>query len=452
VTTEECIADLGREGIVRRSTQRAVEDPQIDATRPKSVLARNRPFLLLWSGESISLLGSEISVVALPSLAVLALGTGAVGVGALMALQWLPFVLLAPIMGVFTDRLRRRPLMQLANVARCVILGSLPLAAVLGHLTLAHLYVAALLKGVFDVVFQLAYQAYIPQVLDRADLVEGNVKTQLSKSIAMTVGRSAGGGLVSLIGAARAVAADAVSYFLAALLLLFIREKEPRPAPAERGLGATLRDIRGSITLTLGNRVLRSLTLTLTFGNMAVSSTLAIIIVYAYQDLHFSAGQLGLALSLGSVPVLIGAALSQRISGRLGLGRTLVLTHALLGFAFALLPAAMLGGKELAFAVVVVSQGISSFTGPLTNVAIITLIQKATPVEAMGRVNGVALPFIWGANALGPVVGGAVAAMTGNAVAFILAAVLAWAAIGWIFRGAVQQLVDDVPDHLRVAV
>ena len=437
---------------MRRSTQSADEDPKIDAARPKSVLARNRAFLLLWSGESISLLGSEISVVALPSLAVLVLGTGAVGVGALMALQWLPFVLLAPIMGVFTDRLRRRPLMQFANIARCLILGSLPLAAVLGHLTLAHLYVAALLKGVFDVVFQLAYQAYIPQVLDRADLVEGNVKTQLSKSIAMTVGRSAGGGLVSLIGAARAVAADAASYFIAAVLLLFIREKEPRPTPAERGLVATLRDIRDSVALTLGNRVLRSLTLTLTFGNMAVSSTLAMIIVYAYQDLHFSAGQLGLALSLGSAPVLLGAALSRRITARLGMGRTLVLTHALLGLAFALLPAATLGGKVFAFAVVAVSQGISSFTGPLTNVAAITLIQKATPIHAMGRVNGITLPFIWGANALGPVVGSAVAATTGNAVAFVLAAVLAWAAIWWIFRGTVQRLTDDVPERLRVSV
>ncbi|WP_416960578.1 MFS transporter [Streptomyces sp. Agncl-13] len=436
---------------MRRSTQSAVEDPETGATRPKSVLARNRAFLFLWSSESISLLGSEISVVALPSLAVLVLGTGALGVGALVALQWLPFVLLAPIMGVFTDRLRRRPLMQFANIARCVILGSLPLAAVLGHLTLAHLYVAALLKGVFDVVFQLAYQAYMPQVLDRADLVEGNVKTQLSKSIAMTVGRAAGGGLVSLTGAARALAADALSYFAAAVLLLFIREKEPRPAPTERGLAATLRDIRGSVAMTLGNRVLRSLTLMATFGNMAVSSTLAMIIVYAYQDLHFSAGQFGLALSLGSAPVLVGAALSRRINGRLGMGRTLVLTHALLGLAFILLPAATLGGKPFAFAVVVVSQSISSFTGPLTNVALITLIQKATPVHAMGRVTGVALPFIWGANALGPVVGSTVAAMTGNAVAFILAAVLAWAAIGWIFRGAVQRLTDDVPDHLRIS-
>ncbi|MDX3114938.1 MULTISPECIES: MFS transporter [Streptomyces] len=437
---------------MQRSMQSPAKDPDAGATRPKSVLARNRAFLFLWSGESISLLGSEISVVALPSLAVLVLGTGAVGVGTLVALQWLPFVLLAPIMGVFTDRMRRRPMMQLANVARCVILGSLPLAAVLGRLTLPHLYVAALLKGVFDVVFQLAYQAYIPQVLDRADLVEGNVKTQLSKSIATTVGRSAGGALVSLTGAARAVAADAASYLVPAVLLLFIREKEPRPAPAERGLAATLRDVRGSIALTVGNRVLRSLILTLTFGNMAVSSTFAMIIVYAYQDLHFSAGQLGLALSLGSVPVLIGAALSRRINERLGMGRTLVLTHALLGLAFALLPAAALGGKLFAVAVVVVSQGISSFTGPLTNVAVVTLIQKATPVQALGRVNGVALPFVWGANALGPVIGSAVAAMTGNAVAFVLAAVLAWAAIGWIFRGAVQQLTDDVPEDLRVSV
>jgi len=437
---------------VRLSTQRGIDPPKADTTRPKSILARNRAFLLLWSGESISLLGSEISVVALPSLAVLVLGSGAVGVGALVALQWLPFVLLAPIMGVFTDRLRRRPLMQLANVARCIVLGSLPLAAALGHLTLAHLYAAALLKGVFDVVFQLAYQAYMPHLLDRADLVEGNVKTQLSRSVALTVGRSAGGGLVSLIGAARAVAVDALSYLVAAVTLLFIRAEDPRPAPAGRGFAATLRDIRGGVALTLGNRVLRSLTLMATFGNMAVSSTLAMIIVYAYQDLRFSAGQLGLALSLGSLSVLFGAALSRRINERLGMGRTLVLTHVLLGLAFVLLPAATLGGKPFAFAVVVVSQSISGFTGPLTNVAVITLFQKATPARAMGRVNGVALPFVWGANALGPVIGSAVATATGNLVAFFLATLLAWAAIGWIFKGAVQRLTDDVPEHLRVTV
>ncbi|MET7575520.1 MFS transporter [Streptomyces sp. NPDC005492] len=435
-----------------RSTQDVRGTLKGEPTRRKSLLARNRPFLLLWSGESVSLLGNEISVVALPSLSVLVLGTGAVGVGALVALQWLPFVLLAPIMGVFTDRLRRRPMMQVANVARCLVLGSLPLAAVLGHLTLMHLYVAALLKGVFDVVFQLAYQAYIPELLDRADLVEGNVKTQLSRSVALTVGRSAGGGLVSLVGAARAVAADALSYLIAALALLFIREREPRPRPAERGLATTLRDLRSSVALTLGNRVLRSLTLMAAFGNMAVSSTLAMIIVYSYQDLRFSAGQLGLALSLGGASVLVGAGVSRRVNERLGMGRTLVLTHGMLGLAFVLLPAATMGGKPFAFAVVVASQCISSFTGPLTNVAVITLFQKATPVQMMGRVNGVALPFIWGANALGPVLGSAVAAATGNASAFFLAAVLAWTAIGWIYRGAVQQLTDEVPDHLRVSV
>lgn len=435
------------------TAQPSAEDVRDRAGRRRtSVLARNRDFRLLWSGESISLLGSEISVVALPSLAVFVFGADAAEVGVLVALQWVPFVLLAPVMGVVTDRLRRKPLMQVANLARFAVLGSLPLAAVFGHLTMPHLYAAAMLKGVFDVVFQLAYQAYLPQLLDRADLVQGNVATQQSRSVALVLGRSAGGALVGLTGPVRAVVADAVSYLFAAVTLLFIRKQEPRPTPTGRGLVGTLRDIRGSVALTLGNRLVRHLVLASTFGNMAGSLTLVMIIVYAYQDLRLSAGQLGLALSLGSASILIGAALSRRINERLGLGRTLVLTHALLGLAFALLPVATQGGTTFAFAIIVVSQSISTFTAPVTNVSVMTLIQKATPPQAMGRVTGVALPFVWGANALGPSVGTAVAAATNDVVAFFLASLFAVTAIVWIFTGAVHRLTDDVPEHLRISV
>ncbi|GGY15988.1 MFS transporter [Streptomyces djakartensis] len=431
--------------------QSTAGDPQDESARPRSLLARNRPFLLLWSGESISLLGSEISVVALPSLAVLVFGSGAVGVGMLVALQWLPFVLLAPVMGVVTDRLRRRPLMLVANMARFVILGSLPLAAVLDRLTVPHLYLAALLKGVFDVVFQVAYQAYMPQLLDRADLVDGNVKTQLSRSFALVAGRSIGGALVGLIGAARAVAADAASYVVAAATLLFIRQPESPPTPSQRGVSAALKDIRDSMPMALGNRVVRHLMLMATFGNMGGSLALAMVIVYAYEDLHLSSGQLGLALSLGGAAVLLGAAMSQRINERLGMGRSLVLTHAMLALAFLLLPTAVLGGTTFGFAIIVVSQAISNFTMPVTNVAVMTLIQKATPSDMLGRVTGVALPFVWGANALGPVVGTAVAAATGNTAAFLLSSLLAGTAVLWILVGGLHRLTDEVPEQLRVS-
>ncbi|WP_078600096.1 MFS transporter [Streptomyces violens] len=422
------------------------------STRRRSVLFRNRDFALLWGGETVSLLGSEISVIALPSLAVIGFGEGALGVGLLMALQWIPFVLLAPVMGVLTDRLNRRMLMQVSNLARFLILGSLPLAWVTGGLTISHLYVAAVLKGIFDVVFQLAYQAYLPQLLPREDLVDGNAKTQLSRSVALIFGRSAGGGLVALLGAARSITADAFSYLAAGIFLMFVRFREPAQQAHTRGLKATLADLRGGVKMTFGNRLLRYLTLMATFGNTAVSMVLAMIIVFGYEDLDLSAGQVGLVLGVGGAPVVIGALVSRRINEKLGIGRTLLLTHSMLVVAFALMPLAQVGSTAFAVVVLMVAQGIASFTTPVGNVGVMTLIQKATPPQAMGRVGGVALPFVWGANAAGPLLGSAVAVTVGNVGAFYLAAVLALGAVLWVLVGSVTRLRDDVPEELRVVV
>lgn len=132
------------------------------------------------------------------------------------------------------------------------------------------------------------------------------------------------------------------------------------------------------------------------------------------------------------------------------MGRALVLTHSMLALAFGLLPTAMLGSTFFGFIVVVVSQAISNFTMPITNVAVMTLIQKATPSDMLGRITGAALPFVWGANALGPVMGSAIAAATSNVVAFLLASLLAGTAVVWILVGALHRLTDEVPEHLRV--
>lgn len=421
--------------------------------RRKSVLFRNRDFLWVWTGESISLLGSEISVLALPSLAVLAFGEGAMGVGLLVALQWLPFVVLAPVLGVFTDRMLRRTLMQVSNLARFVILGSLPFAWILDGLTIQHVYIVALLKGVFDVIYQLAYQAYLPQLVAREDLIDGNAKTQLSRSLAVVFGRSVGGGLVSLLGAARAIGVDALSYLISSLALSRVRTPEPEMSQAQRGVDAALVDFRSGVKMTFGNRLLRSLSLMAMCGNLAVSMVLAMVIVYSYQNLGFSAGQVGLALGVGGAPVLVGAILSRRLNEKFGMGRTLILTHALLVVAFLLLPLAdTVPAVWTAFVVVVIAQGIASFGTPIANVGIMTLIQKATPPQAMGRVGGVALPFVWGANAAGPLLGAAIAAGLGVVVSFYAAAALAALAIVWIFVGSIQRLTDDVPEEMHVVV
>jgi predicted MFS family arabinose efflux permease len=355
-------------------------------------------------------------------------------------------------MGVLTDRLNRRMLMQVANLARFLILGSLPLLWALDGLTIQHLYVAAVLKGIFDVVFQLAYQAYLPQLLPREDLVDGNAKTQLSRSVALIFGRSAGGALVGALGAARAITADAITYLLAGLSLMFVKFREPAPQPRPGGVKATLADLRGGVTMTFGNRLLRFLTLMATFGNTAVSMVLAMIIVFGYQDLELSATQIGLVLGIGGTPVILGAILSRRINERLGMGRTLLLTHSMLVVAFLLLPFAQFGNTTTAVIILIISQGISSFTTPVGNVGVMTLIQKATPPQAMGRVGGVALPFVWGANAAGPLLGSAIAVAFANVTAFYLAAALAVVAVLWVLAGRVHKLIDDVPEQERVVV
>lgn len=435
------------EGTAEPSAAGAEPEPE-----KKSLLARNRDFTLLWTGETISLFGSQITTIALPSVAVLLFGASAFSVSMLVALQWIPFIILAPLVGVFTDRMRRRPLMQVSNVARFVILGSIPILAAFDGLTMAWLFVAATLKGVFDVVFQVAYQAYLPQVVDREDLMDANAKTQISVSLSQVLGRSAAGGLISLLGSARTLAVDAVSYAASSIAIARIKTPEPEPQLEKRGVAGTLEDMKDGLKLTFGNRLLRSLTLMATCGNMAVSLVLTLVIVFAYQDLNFTAAQVGLALGLGGMTIMIGAVLSQKINAKLGMGKTLILTHALLGIAFVMIPLATAGGRGFAFAVIVVSQLIASFTVPIANVAIMSLIQKATPPQAMGRVGGVALPLVWGANAAGPLLGGVVAALVSIEATFYLAAVLAWLAVVFVIVGQVQRIHDEVPEDLRLVV
>lgn len=416
-------------------------------SRRPSVL-RHQGFLLLFTGETISLLGSEVTTIALPLLAVLTFGGGALTVAALVALQWVPYVLLGPVAGVFTDRVRRRPMMIFASAARTVVLGALPVTAAFGDLSITLLYVAAVVKGVLDVVFQLAYQAHLPSLLPREDLMDANAKTQMSRSLATVFGRSIGGVLVQALGAARAIGADAASYVVSAVTVALIRTPEPPPRPRVAGMRAVISEIGVGLTAVFGNRLIRGLTMMGFFANAAVSLSLAMLIVFATKTLGFSPGTLGLALASTGVGFIIGAAFSRRIVTRVGMGRTLVYTHLVLGIALLLLPFAPHG--PVGVVIVVASQFLAGLTTPVANVGILTMVQHATPGHLMGRVGGVSLPLVWGANAIGPLLGAAVAASLGYRACFILAGALAWFAIVWIVTGGVNRIRSEVPAELRV--
>src|SRR2546425_10393552 len=173
-------------------------------------LWRHADFLKLWTGETVSVFGSQVTLLAVPTVAILILHAGPFQVGLLSALEFLAFPTLGLVAGVYADRLRRRPIMIVCDLGRMLALGSIPLAFVLNLLTLEQLYIVALLTGVFTVFFDVSYQSYLPALVDRPNLIEGNTKLEITRSTAQVAGPAVAGLLIQWIGAAKAVAGDAL--------------------------------------------------------------------------------------------------------------------------------------------------------------------------------------------------------------------------------------------------
>ncbi|HKC26664.1 MAG TPA: MFS transporter, partial [Jatrophihabitans sp.] len=193
----------------------------------------HRDFMLLWAGQTVSEVGTAISVVVLPLIAIVYLHAGPFAVGALSAAEWVPWLLIGLPAGVWVDRSRRRPLMLGCDLLRAALLASIPLAAAMHALRMGQLFAVAFGVGLANVVFQVAYQAYPPVIVAKADLPEANAKLLGSGSAAQLVGPGVGGLLVQVVRAPYALIADAASYLVSFVSLLLIRAPETKPAPAE---------------------------------------------------------------------------------------------------------------------------------------------------------------------------------------------------------------------------
>ena len=194
----------------------------------RGVLLRHRDFRLLWGGETISELGSQVSLLAIPLLAVRTLHATTFQMGLLTAASTAAFLIVGLPAGVWVDRTRRRWVMIAADVGRVVALGSVPLAYVAGWLTLAQLFVVTLVSGILTVFFDVAYQSYLPTLVGREHVVEGNAKLTGSAQVAAVAGPSIAGGLVQTVGSAVAVLLDSASFLVSAGAVLAIRAPSRR--------------------------------------------------------------------------------------------------------------------------------------------------------------------------------------------------------------------------------
>jgi MFS family permease len=363
----------------------------------------------LWGAQTISQFGTQVTLLALPLAAIVVLDASAFEVAVLGAVEWLPWLLFSLPVGAWVDRVLRKPILVLADVGRALILFSVPLAYGLDALTMWQLYAVGFATGVLTVFFDVAYQSYLPSLVERDQLEEGNSKLEISRSGAQLAGPAFAGALVDLITAPVAILADAVSFLGSAAWLSRIKSEERLEARgAERARLAT--EIVEGLRFVLGNRYLRPSMVYVALFNFFSNVMFAIFLVYAVRRLDLSPAVIGLIFGIGNLGFLAGAFLAPRVSGRLGIGPTLIWSAFVGGAANLLIPLAP-PSQPIPFLVV---QGlVVGFAIVLYNVTGLSFFQAITPDRLLGRMNASRRFVVWGVIPLGALAGGALASSIG---------------------------------------
>ena len=369
-------------------------------------LLRDSDFLKLWIGQSVSALGTQVTLLAVPIVAALALRVSPLEFGLLSTIEFLPFVLLSLPAGVWVDRLPRRPILIWGDIGRAIGLLSIPIAFALNVLTIWQLYIVVFLTGCLTVFFDVAYQSYLPSIVDRDQLVEGNAKLELTRQASQRLGPGIAGVLIGVLTAPFAVLLDAISYAVSAAFVAWIRRREPPVVPHDAATGprpSMREEIVVGVRYVTGQPVLRALALTVAieylFGTIADS----ILILHLVTERQFSPALIGLAFTLGSIGVIGGALLTSRLTKALGVGRMIVLAAVFDSVSW--LPLAI-APDPLLFAGLTTTIVSLSFFGMFWNVNAMSLRQAITPPGMRGRMNATMRLISWGTIPVGSILGG----------------------------------------------
>jgi MFS family permease len=368
-----------------------------------------RDFRLLLFGQTTSQLGTQVSGVAVPLLAVLTLGASPLQLGLVTAASTLAFAVIGLPAGAWVDRWRRRPILVASDLSRTVLLLSIPVAALLGVLTLTQLIVVSLLAGVARVFFDVGYQSYLPAVTGNDRLLSANSAMETLRAGGQVVGPGIGGWLVALIGAANVVLVQAVTFAVSAASLLAIRAAEP-PPPVPAGRPPLRAQIAEGLRLVGRNPQLRATAITSAAGNLAFAIASAVGVVFMVRTLHLSPPGVGIVMALGSVTVMAGAALTPRLARTVGSARIIWVSLAVSGPVGLLTPLARPGWPVALLLAGTAAGELGQIVYAITNV---TLRQRLCPAQLLGRVNATMRFLIMGMFPLGALFGGVLGEFVG---------------------------------------
>lgn len=355
------------------------------APKPRT-LFQHPDFVRLWAGQTVSVFGSMITATALPFTAILALDASPLQVAALTGARMIPELLAGFVAGVWVDRLRRKPLMIAADLGRTAALATVPIAWAFNALYIEQLYAVAFVTGVLTMFFEVAYRSYLPAIVEREELLDGNSKLTATNAAAEFGGFSVGGWLVQIFSGPIAIGVDAVTFLVSALFLRSSKRVEAAPAePAEEP--SIRREVVEGYRAVMHQPWLRALATTTALASFGFGIFGATYILYVTRGLGFETGVLGVIFGLGGLSSLVGAVAAQRAASRFGVGPSMVLGIGMMGLSMMLIVFAD-GGYVVAAAVILVAQqvlGDGAYTAYDVNA--VSLRQSITDDAMQGRVN-----------------------------------------------------------------
>jgi len=391
-----------------------------DGPRRFGGLWRHADFLKLWAGETISVFGTLITRTALPFTAIIVLDASPAQMGLLTAAELGPGFLVGLVAGVWVDRLRRRPVMILTDVLRALALVTIPAAALLEVLRIGQLYAVAFTVGALSAFFDIAYRAYLPSLIEREQLLDGNSKLTASAAVAEVTSFGIGGVLVQVLTAPLAILADALSFLVSALCIARIKTPEPPPAPLSERINL-LREAQEGLRLVWENGVLRALTLSATISSLAGGMISSTILLFVNRELGFSPGVLGLIFGVGGATSLLGALFAARAGRIVGLGPALIISRFVAGIGTLFIPLA--GGATFGGgALLVANQLVTDPAATVYAIHELSLRQAITPDRLQGRMNATVEVARFGALLAGALLGGFLGELIGVRATLYLAA------------------------------
>ena len=392
-------------------------------------LSRDRAFLRYWTASAISDVGSQVTSLALPLIGALTLNATAWEMGALTAAGSAPILVLGLFTGVIVDRLRRRPVLIAADVGRAILLTTIPAAAWLGVLSIELLIAVAFLTGALSLLFDIAHLAFLPALVGRAHLVEGNSKLEVTAAGAQVVGPGVGGALIGAVGAPVAVLVDAVSFLISGWLIKQTRADEaPRPAGVTSSVWA---DVHEGLRAVLTSPVLRALMGCSATINFFMRMFLAIYILFMTRDLGLGPLGVGLVLATGGLGSLAGALVGAPATRRFGFGPVIIASIAAFGVQGLLVPLAVVFPRA-ALVLVVIAEFGQWMAILVYYVGAITVRQAMTPDRLQGRVNATIRFAAGGVMPVGALAGGMLGGIIGLPLTLVVAEVGALLALAWL--------------------